>query len=230
MDQDFPLTGRERVKLAAILAVAGLLVLAACSGCVRHLPRTSLDQDGATVAITVVCVGAGADDLPALAQHYGTGVIVGDHHVLTANHVASGPPGFECVFGINPGDGHMRLAEVQESLPTADIARLRVQESLAAWMSPIVLGPRPTVGDRVCESSAYPRNTYRCGTVMRHQDGEDGDIRIDMFTEFGNSGSGLYDARGRLVGIVVMTNVCQDGVQCIGFASSLWPRDWMLEE
>jgi S1-C subfamily serine protease len=214
------MTSVQKLWSAAVLnlvLIASLLVSCVSCATVPHGTRSVAQQHNAAVRIKVFCGDSG---------HYGTGVIVSKHHILTAHHVAQCEimPGVPIYVTpdkvvIDPGDNVEREATVELTLGDGiqDIARLKTEENLSAFMSPITVGPAPAIGDKVCEASAVPRWTYRCGTA---QD-SDGYIRMEMRTEHGNSGSGLYDAQGRLIGIVVQLWVCEANEFCGGKAAPI---------
>ncbi len=205
------------------------LLLAACSSCgaaTSHTStRTVTAQYNAAVAIRVTC----PDGI-----HGGTGVLVSENQLLTADHVVrcqvvEGFPIFmpPTKIEVDPGDGNRLEAFIEISYYLDDIARLRLvgDASLAKYFTPIHVGEMPGLGTRVCESSMIPRPTYRCGTVQIPTDEH---IKFEMRTEHGNSGSGLYDSSGRLVGIVVRLWLCEAGEMCGGYAIPLSGREWLL--
>lgn len=171
----------------------------------------------------------------------GSGVVVGRHRVLSALHVAECETDFPMPLGqpmklrgvlmfmnIDSGDGKEHRAEVAQRFPARDVMSVSVADDLGEYMTPIAIGPEPEVGDKVCEASGSPIWTYRCGLVQPNLTvGRDGDIRFEFKVEHGNSGSGLYDARGRLVGIVVMLRTCEFNEVCEGYASSLYDLPWL---
>lgn len=209
--------------------LVALLLLTACSAC-AHLQvptRGIAAQHNASVKITVECNNNAGR---------GTGVIISPTHVLTARHVVECEviPGFDMFFAtatkitVDVGDGVEHEAEVDITLGYAthkDIVRLKLKDSTGDYFSPIAVGPTPRVGDRVCEASMIPRPTYRCGIV---QQAVLGFINVEMRVERGNSGSGLYDSAGRLVGIVVRQWRCEYDESCGGLAAPLQDYAWLI--
>jgi S1-C subfamily serine protease len=231
--RDRPLLARERFDFALVLTAVMLAAVAAtCASCasaaIAPALRSPREQHAAGVLIKVACASA-SEGAISVHLHYGSGVIVGDHEVLTAGHVAHCDDNEVMAMTVDPGDGTDRDAELDVLVPRADVARITVGADLSKWFTPVRIGPVPQVGDRVCEVSAAPRWTYRCGVAQIPEEGtSDGDVHIEMTTEFGNSGSALYDADGNLVAIVVMVQFCQAKLPCVGEASSLAAYPWLI--
>lgn len=230
------LTLRQRIRFAAVLSGILLIALAAtCGSCagatyLRPATRTAAEQHNAAVDIEVAC-GTLDENLAvvSVSEHVGSGVVVGKHEILTAEHVAHCSENEVMAMFVDPGDGELHAATVDIILPYSDIARIHVEDDLSHWLTPISIGPMPKVGDRVCEAASNPRETYRCLTAQMPRPGtKDGDIQLDGYLEFGNSGAPLSNDRGQLVGIVVMLSTCQAGAQCVGYASSLAGREWLI--
>ncbi len=214
---------RFALTLNLVLAVA---LLAACTSCASWVSttRSTSQQYNAGVKIDVTC----HDHV-----HRGSGVIVGPGHVLTAKHVVECAlvPGFPFTVPpvkvtVDPGDGAVE-AEVELTLGegTKDIARLVLAKpTLGAYMSPITIGPAPAIGETVCEASMVPRPTYRCGIVQQ----SNGYINMEMRVEHGNSGSGLYNSKGQLIGIVVQLWLCEANEFCGGRAAPLQAARYLI--
>jgi S1-C subfamily serine protease len=171
----------------------------------------------------------------------GSGVIVGPRHVLTAWHVArmACPTTYEAE--IHTPAGETRRARLVGADRDADLALLELDRPVA--FSVPTVGPPPAIDDRVCMQANYPYAIRRCGLVGRyHTDAElraaskkdpryppdAGDMSHDVTTEPGNSGAGVYDRQGRLVGIVTYYRRCSSGQLCGGRATSLFTRQRLL--
>jgi hypothetical protein len=223
-----PITKHERWRFALVVTVLALIA-AFCAGCIHFAnTRTPTEQHNMDVIIEQGCMGE-IDGQAFITGGKGSGVIVGRHHVLTAMHMAECQLGQLEYLNINTGDGREHRAEVEFTLPDRDVMRLRTADDLTdKYFVPIEIGPKPDIGATVCEASATPVWTYRCGVAEPIAfGGRNGDIRVDFKVEHGNSGSGLYDAQGRLVGIIVMLRVCEFDDVCQGFASSLYDYPWL---
>lgn len=252
---DRPLTRLERVKVALVLCLAAIVVLACNPGCafLTHA-RGPVEQYNSAVVIKVGCAFEMPDNplMPKttiVAEGTGSGVVVGPHRVLSALHVSGcetdwpnpldlskpiklhGTLMYMRVVTGDKNDPKEHHAEVVQRFPKRDIMTLHTEDDLGAYMSPIAIGVDPEVGDTVCEASGSPTWTYRCGIVQPNlAAGRDGDIRFAFKVEHGNSGSGLYDAHGHLVGIVVMLRTCEFDEVCEGYASSLYDLAWLAAE
>lgn len=170
-----------------------------------------------------------------LVTFKGSGVVVGDDRVLTAYHVV------DCVMrvGTQQHAGHLlavrvmrgdieRSASVEVAMLPADVARLKTRGLIGAtWWSAQQLGPVPRAGDEVCMSSLYPKVERKCGMFEEQDNDESGDMAHGAVTRPGNSGSGLYDAHGRLVGIVTHFRAFGT-IQFGGRATALSRFPWML--
>lgn len=155
----------------------------------------------------------------------GTGVRVGGNTILTAAHVVSCVP---MIIMVATLDGHASMATVDGRM-TADVARLS-----APYLDPVAPARIGThaLGDRLCILSALPEFGRRCGDSWPDfKDSVVGAIHIDAVAEHGNSGGGVWNERGELVGILVHLRYCQgtdeNGQICTGAATSLIERLWI---
>jgi hypothetical protein len=182
--------------IAAIVLVALLLFSAlGSSGCRVPDPAEPIPADVVEPGpgLTVDEQAAAAVEVLA-CNRLGSGVIVGEHRIITAQHVIG-----DCAeVQITTAAGR-RLLAVRVAMWPDDVALLAVAETLTE-RSPRIFGIRS--GDRGCLVAAAPVRVRECGTVVvalqRY-----GGIMHTAKTVRGNSGSGFYDARGHLVGIVV---------------------------
>jgi hypothetical protein len=201
-----------------------LATLAACTSCAHYADfRSPAQQYNTMVRITTEC----------LAKNYvASGVLVSDHEVLTANHVTqcelipdSGiyVPASRLVVWVT--DAEASEATVEINVPQADLARLHTKDSFGDYFSGISVGAPPEIGDKVCEVSAEPRPTYRCGVTQASRPGR---VAVDFMVEHGNSGSGMYNSRGALVGITTNQFVCENHQICAGFGTALAGYAWLV--
>ena len=218
--QPEPRARREWLAIALTVLLVGLAVIGAmlASGC------ASMRGDGVKRVETDEKMAAAVRVRGACGQ--GSGVIVAPDRILTARHVIAckvGPlemiPDTSVLITL-PG-GTERRARVEVSLDV-DIARLRVEGSL--------LGVEPRLGRvvpdaRVCAATAYPMRGLSCGHVTRDEHDAIGGIAFTANVEPGNSGSGLYDEHGRLIGIVIWRRT--DG-RVGGMATALASRAWLV--
>lgn len=208
-----------------IVLLLGLIVNA---GCAHHASK--LDPPGysfgpvarynAAVQITARCIGMDGETY----VWNGSGVIVSKDRLLTAGHIAE-TEGMICAFTAEDIKGQTFLIRPIAVLSSNDIdlasmGLISYTEEFNAERTRF--GSVPLLGDKVCVATAYPRREYKCGDVMMPKADPPGDIRIDLVVEPGNSGSGLYNANGELVGIMVHTYPNRGNKQYIsGGASSL---------
>lgn len=201
------------------LSVAVTVWFVACTSCLAHTPvsRTVAEQQRAAVRVNRVCVTP-----EGVSLSMGSGVLIDRRYVLTANHVV------ECqgaaAITVSLRDGFTMKAVVDRMSAIDDIARLDLRVEIDA--TPTVIGPRPRLGEQVCVASAVPYRAWRCGLVEDLDDAP-GDIDHTGIVEPGNSGSGVYDDRGRLVGITTHFRTCMNGQICGGSATSLGSRRWI---
>jgi hypothetical protein len=190
-----------------------VLAVAACTNCRGPSPDTPevgaiADRVGQTVHVEA-CV------------YEGSGVALPNGYALTALHVVLGCPVYKLTNVVTDEES---VAELD--IATAqDLARLTMETQLPAESVRVA---RAHVGDVVCLLSATPEIGAACGHVQSVTDGRGG-IRHSAPTAKGNSGSGLYNTDGDLVGIVVTCNLGDDG-KCdrSGGGATAVPA-WMVE-
>lgn len=198
--------------LAALLWLCFVVFAVLTSGCIRETrgrdPGVAFES---TVLITITCpVGMG----------YGSGVIVNDHTVLTAAHVATDPDGMFCMRTATMVNGRQFLLAPGKILPDQDLASLHLVIERFDPTFPVTFARKPGYGARVCAMTAFPRFLWRCGDVQTTED-LPGDLSHTIVVEPGNSGSGVYDTRGRLVGIITHRWSCSNGQLCGGKLATL---------
>lgn len=190
----------------------GVLANASCTYVRGRDPQIAFES---TALITVVCLGG-----EQAAQMYGSGVIVDRQTILTAAHVATSPPGFFCVRTATMVTGKRYLLTAGKALPAFDLASLKLAVGEFDPTYPVSYGDSPHFGAHVCAATAYPQHLWRCGETQTSTD-PPGDVAHSIVVEPGNSGSGVYDERGRLVGIITHRWSCFNGQLCGGKMASL---------
>lgn len=210
-------------------------IIAACV----HLPyvapktRSNAQQRGAEVVFRTACVQSdpfasgdpGSTRSPNPDMDYGsgtaTGVVIDERHILTAYHSVRCP--LIPRVGVTLSDGRYFSAVVISEDADRDLATLESAsaENFNLGIAPPIRGPRPAVGDEVCTAR-------QCGLVTGFNTeaiyGKRGDVKHSINLRPGDSGSGLYDASGRLIGVNTMALVCTEGtktVPCGGQATVL---------
>jgi S1-C subfamily serine protease len=221
MNQHRFLSGRRPTIEILTLLAAGV-VLALLAGCCDNRSsiaypvggdgRPPAAQFNTAAEITSACI---APD-KTLSVGRGSGVLLSESTVLTAHHVV------ECkgtgTVMIEFPTGTATIGEVKVVDLEGDVALLAMLEPMK--FAPARIGPKPAVDERICIVAAVPDRSRRCGEVKLWAD-RPGDVKHDAITEPGNSGSGVYDSRGRLVGIVTHFVRCRNGQYCGGYFTSL---------
>jgi S1-C subfamily serine protease len=191
--------------IGCALLIAGLSCCAKVEPQAPSVPAHQVQADAA-VEITVRCGRLGAGK--------GSGVVIAPNRVLTASHVIDWCEDGE--IKVTHGGGDVG-AIVLLADPDSDLASLSVPTVQAG---PIRFGPKPEVDSTICLVTRYPYINRSCGMVRGYSD-PPGDVKHGATTERGNSGSGVYDEQGRLVGIVTHLMTCTNGQLCGGKFASL---------
>lgn len=248
-DADRKLTLHDRLKTAGVLVAMGFIILGAtCGACAAEITpkasaiiaphaakaegRTAPAQWAAAVLIEKSCSDGTA--------HFGTGVIIGKDTILTAAHVVAedwdeytinaAETGYD-VRRVHCPDRKIRIAEIDGTIrdakligesETADVARLQIDGFFKD--DPAVIGRKPGLGETVCVVALIPEAWRRCGTVQWSTDDQ---IRFDIVSEHGNSGSAVYDSAGRLVGVLDHQHPGEGGQIVGGDGAALWPIRWI---
>lgn len=186
------------------------LMLCALTACAAGHPRLFGAQRAATVLVHSPC-----------STRAGSGVLIGSDRVLTAKHV------IECVpstvldalpVTVTMPNGTDVQATIEITTDT-DLARLRLTATRHADR-PLVRTAAP--GSRACLAHAVPSRGRSCGRITAA--GETiGAVEFTAKVVPGNSGSGLYDEDGALIGVVIWRRM--DG-QIGGMATAV-PR-WIV--
>jgi S1-C subfamily serine protease len=159
---------------------------------------SSVEQKVRNAAVRVVVAGGG----------YGSGTLIkykGLTLVLTANHVTDSSLG-SMFYVVNEGFGSP--APLIYVDPTHDIAILYVLEEIGS-ATPIKYSPRKSsvkVGEEITYSgfpSSHQIMTFR-GRVAGYETLQESGAQILLHTHgwFGCSGSGVYDSKGNIIGIL----------------------------
>lgn len=214
------------------LAIAGVVALAACSGArggqdvggartttvttvvTATVPPTAAPTPSTPETVepswtkTVADVGPSVARLDVLgcdARWMGSGFVVGDHLLMTANHVVQGASAITVQY-----DGGVTNAEVLGADPATDSALLRTDAVLPGK----ILALRPSLPARAQELGVlgFPLAAYELrfskGTVSGlHQsvevEGHDIEMIVtDSAINGGNSGGPAIDLDGGVVGLV----------------------------
>jgi S1-C subfamily serine protease len=211
------------IRRAAAYVIAGIAlawILAACASIpvVPAQPRGYAERERAAVRVDVACNVYGLpgfDDQPHYDDgtmiHIGSGVVFDERHVLTAAHVVACPtlPGVV----LTTYDGRHLIAVVTREDVTADVAvlELATADRLHLDIAPPTRAP-VLLGSTVCAEAADPQHETHCGAVEYVSDTT---VRATFLALHGNSGAGVYDLAGRLVGLVTATAKSGDPIAWI---------------
>ncbi len=174
------------IRAAVVLTLVGCAVIPTVPMHPRAPEVTAWHHPRAVVVVTA-CLGS---------PRTGSGVAIAPNLVLTAAHVVA------CTdLAVLTVAG--RPAVVFAEWPERDTALLVVQMPAA----PVRFGPRPRAGDRVCAATAWPAAVWSCGNVLTVtrvlcRSGFCSDLRLEVPIRPGNSGGGLFDAAGALIGLI----------------------------
>lgn len=197
-----------------------LLVLALLLGACAHAPgRAPLVATPAY--LDQLSVELVFHDEDGSIQPYCSGTWIGPHAILTASHCMDGAAfiatmdpfaeaedGLEVEYALKGEENFARPAKLVEIDRKRDLALLYTKGSAPAFAR---LGPAPKIGDRVFTDGhhyGFPWS-YTEGKVsaIRVQDGPEvyaqgcKVIQMDIDDGPGDSGSGVFDEAGRLVGV-----------------------------
>lgn len=187
----------------------------ACISTPLGRPRSIAERYAASVKVLTLC----GENISG-----GSGTILDDGRVLTAYHVV------ECddlvtfqIAVIAPDSEEPRMMHLDKAAEGKDVAVLSIETGapFAGFVAP-KFGPLPKVGERVCIAHSVPRIGHKCGEVQPYADMDaPGDLVHTAITDHGNSGSGVYDSVGRLIGVVTHLITCSNGQICGGKVSTL---------
>ncbi len=170
--------------------------------------RTPMQAADAAVYIEARCP---AVDGKVMVQT-GTGVLVSETKVITAHHVLNCDK-YPKVLHATSIEIELRSGERLDATydvvdPNRDLARIRLRYPTKT--TPITITYAKLKGI-ACAVTAVPERTFRCGTVVNLGNDERvfGDVQTDHDNLwFGNSGSGVYNEDGFLIGIATRIHFC----------------------
>ena len=191
--------------------------------------RSDDEKEAAAVRVENLCMmGDPWGRMLSGESGWGSGVIYDNELVYTAFHVVRCPPKAARMIHVVTPDGVKHWAELESAGPGHDIARLRV----AGLASPSRVTVRmPTPGEQACIATAHPERRLRCGKldeVREYKTQSNGlvDIWHEVETDKGNSGSGIYDLHGYLIGLTTNSRHCEGEtlLELCGLGTSLKER------
>lgn len=186
-------------KTAALYLVSLVVAFALLTSCIsKTYHDTIVEQYNRTASIMVVC---------STGPVMGSGVVTGKDTILTAYHVVD----CDGAVLVIVGGKTEHVGTITKFSRERDIATLNVP----GVNSVAVVGPEPIAGDRLCVSPGWPTRNRVCGEVFYEQGKtQSTKIRFGAIVQPGNSGAGVYDSHGRLVGILTVLTRCVNGQIC----------------
>jgi len=161
---------------------------------------------------------------PGGGDSFGAGIVFDDQGtILTVHHVIEGATRIVVLLP----QGFTVKANVVASDPVADFAIIRMEAPATGIVLPAIFEPAPAKPGEAVWSLGNPFGTSRFGgevsvsrgvlsAVRRSYYNEDtgrlylGGLQHDAPTNPGNSGGGLFNARGRLIGINALITTTRD--------------------
>ncbi len=158
---------------------------------------------------------------------WGSGVAVGGRYVLTAAHVTACAQ--RPLLLVYLAGGGVREARVVRADKLADLALIEAEGADLVVGRPAI-GPVPPIDAWVCSVAAFPKAGWSCGQVSAVSGTASGaDVTHGAEVRRGNSGAGVYDGAGRLVGVTVTMVSCGTPPEpCGGQLTSLARRAGFL--
>lgn len=188
------------------------LLAGACSACAAvdvidtgYATRALEAQDRASVRIFVEC-GDGRAKL-------GSGVVVSPTLVLTADHVTLCDGNEAALFTVFDRDGGAHEAVVDRHAGAGvDVARLVLTQDATTFRSWARIGAPPRFGDPLCwiGGDSLPIRAQHCGPFTPFKIGSEVIPVISAHGAHGNSGSGVFNEWGELVGIMVAVSATDE--------------------
>ena len=180
---------------------AALLIVTACIR-LPHIdpqPRTLSEMERAAVRVDMTCgeadpfwngdLSQSRDGIEWSQPAWGTGVVISERHVLTAAHVVACP--VLPVIHVTLRDG--RVFRMGEDREQGDVARLELASADTFGIHiapPVIASATGDVVAIVIRPWPVPHG-YAAGSLV-----------VDMHVQPGDSGSGVYNSAGELVGLV----------------------------
>ena len=154
----------------------------------QHTAENAQLQRAATLKFVVTCGDK---------RWHGTGTAVGPKNVLTARHVVDCDAA-KLKIKVVSVSKHHTYAHILWKSEIGDVAMVRLDKAIVPHTG-YVRAPA-VIDSEVCYSTATPLRFRVCGKVQMQL--EPGRFLVNLPVWAGNSGSTVFDARGRIVGVV----------------------------
>ncbi len=218
--------------LAGICFFWMAMLVITCGACRPHTDAINIplgERDARTVIVQQFCIETDPFVTKVVVSGgRGSGVILDGRIVLTAYHVVECPHLND--IHIVTSAGKRVSAKVTKTWPGRDIAQVTADEDIGVF-PPLEIAPPEKIGEVVCSASAVPERGGTCGEMLSYQVTPTCPGTWCHDTQFageaiaGNSGSGMYNGGGALVGILTggtlipFTQIPMSGA----YGSALWP-------
>lgn len=187
-------------------------------------------QYGTAIRLITVC-SSGA--------RFGSGVIIDDHHVLTAKHVAlcndEDPSSFPLgIVGIDYEHNKYEFVVDKEARQGVDMARLVVADNAKPFKfwARLDVSNEYAVGTQVCSvgGDSYVFLSHKCGEIIPGSD-EEGETFTNLETVPGNSGGPVWSINDLTVIGIVVKGRWDEGHEKIGVFVPIWKaREELLSD
>lgn len=230
--------------LAACTWFLAIVMIVGITGCWQyarmsaHARALGPDRGADTVLVEASCAQidpferADADDPSrgvtepiSISAGYGSGVILDARHVLTALHVVDCH--YDQAIVVTMSNGRRIRMHTEKIWRDSDLARLVIASAAKFGdIAPPMIAPIH-LGESVCTDVAYPDRGGACGIVFDMRPSADLNVAMHLPVYHGNSGGGIYDTDGNLVGIVTASTF--DTADPIGLGTMLYDlRDQVM--
>jgi len=232
-------SGRLAAGLATLLTAAGVL-LGDRPAVAQELRSLFQQVKPSVVVVRIEAEEIGPDDAggETRVQEQGSGVLISnDGQILTAAHVIQTAEQVEVQFA----DGTRRPAKIVSSVPSADVALLKVDQ-IPSSLHPAAVGNSDLmqIGDRVFLVGAPFELSYTltAGYISGRralQEIESSPSSVQLFQtdaaiNKGNSGGPMFNTKGEVVGICSYILSQSGGFEGLGFAvTSNYARKVLLD-
>lgn len=183
-------------------SVTAIFISLFLSACVTILSSTSLEQDARAVTVLITT-----------PTGYGTGVLVSPDKVLTAKHLLLAEGALVYFYeGLAIPENAPLIGEVSWRSDNVDLALLSIPK---VDISPVdLVCQTPEIGTSIFiigHSGFGVGWAARYGKVAASNVNSRDTLIVYMTTSGGDSGSGIFDYNGKLVGILVARQISRSG-------------------